>query len=275
MIVNNIPKFSIITPSYNMLDYLKLCHCSIMDQGVDVEHIVIDGGSYDGTVEWLKEQKDIVWISEKDRGMYDAINKGLKIANGEILACLNCDEQYLPGTLKKILKIFETNKHIDVIYGHTIIIDENGKCIVLKKAAKLYPFLVAVNNLYVYTASIFYRKNVFENVKLNDKNISVSDGEFIIDALLAGYKFLKINEYLSTFMLHGLNISWGTKALNEKYYLFNKYYSKYRYLYKFGKIFYYLNRLISRCYTEKKNTYSIYVEPKERTVFPFKNKFIF
>jgi glycosyltransferase involved in cell wall biosynthesis len=94
---------SIVTPSYNMLDYLKRCHASIADQEkVSFEHLVIDGASKDGTPEWLRENPDIVSLSEPDNGMYDAINKGFRLAKGRILAYLNCDEQYLPGTLKYV-----------------------------------------------------------------------------------------------------------------------------------------------------------------------------
>jgi len=81
---------SVITPSYNMLPYLRRCAASVADQeGGKFEHIVIDGGSTDGSGEWLAKQGHIRSISEKDNGMYDAINKGLKQANGNILAYIN------------------------------------------------------------------------------------------------------------------------------------------------------------------------------------------
>ncbi len=90
-------KVSVVTPSYNMLDYLKRCHKSVADQrGVDVEHIVVDGLSTDGTKEFLESQASIHAIIERDQGMYDAVNKGLLTARGEIMSYLNCDEQYLP-----------------------------------------------------------------------------------------------------------------------------------------------------------------------------------
>ena len=100
------PSFTIVTPSFNMLSYLKLCHRSIADQEVDCEHVVIDGGSADGTADWLDRHPNIISISEPDDGMYDAVNKGFALAKGEILAYLNCDEQYLPGALKSSWRLF-------------------------------------------------------------------------------------------------------------------------------------------------------------------------
>src|SRR5205809_81991 len=91
------PRVSVITPSFNMLEFLKRCHRSVADQGVHLEHIVMDGGSSDGTAEWLAGSDVSLWQSASDAGMYDAVNKGLQLASGDILAYLNCDEQYLPG----------------------------------------------------------------------------------------------------------------------------------------------------------------------------------
>src|SRR3954447_16040811 len=97
---------SVVTPSYNMLPYLRRACASVADQeGCTFEHIVVDARSTDGTPEWLatRGQPHIV---EPDRGMYDAVNKGLRVARGGVLAYLNCDEQYLPGTLRFVRERF-------------------------------------------------------------------------------------------------------------------------------------------------------------------------
>src|SRR5258708_40267565 len=90
---------SIITPSFRSSAWLKLCIASVADQRVSLEHIVQDAGSDDGTLDWLPQDRRVQLFAEKDQGMYDAINRGLRRANGDILGYLNCDEQYLPGTL--------------------------------------------------------------------------------------------------------------------------------------------------------------------------------
>ena len=109
------PDISIVTPSFNMLKYLPLAHASIADQGVTVEHIVMDGGSSDGTVDWLKQRPEIDAVSEKDRGMYHALNKAIGRATASIIGHLNCDEQYLPGTLQRVLTYFESHPEVDFV----------------------------------------------------------------------------------------------------------------------------------------------------------------
>src|ERR1700731_1356139 len=109
---------SIITPSFRASKWLKLCIASVADQkGVAFEHIVQDSCSDDGTQQWLSNDPRVTAFIEKDNGMYDAINRGLRRASGEICAYLNCDEQYLPGTLAKVAKFFDTHPKLDVLFG--------------------------------------------------------------------------------------------------------------------------------------------------------------
>src|SRR5690349_21578927 len=107
---------------------------SVADQeGVSVEHVIQDGGS-DGihnafatTVETLgRKEYQPRLVVEKDNGMYDAINRGLKSAHGEICAYLNCDEQYLPGTLSQVVRFFASHPEIDVLFGDAVLVDAEG-----------------------------------------------------------------------------------------------------------------------------------------------------
>src|ERR1044071_161951 len=108
---------SIITPSFRSSRWLKLCIPSVADQGVEHEHIVQDACSDDGTQDWLPGDPRVIAVVEKDRGMYDAVNRGLRKASGEILAYLNCDEQYLPGALQAVEKFFQTHPDVDMVFG--------------------------------------------------------------------------------------------------------------------------------------------------------------
>src|SRR5688572_24196636 len=95
--------FSIITPSFRSSKWLQLCIPSVGDQqGVSLEHIVQDAGSDDGTLDWLPTDQRVQAYVEKDAGMYDAVNRGLRRAQGDFLAYINCDEQYLPGALQAV-----------------------------------------------------------------------------------------------------------------------------------------------------------------------------
>src|SRR6202167_2040228 len=109
-------KFSIITPSFRNSAWLKLCIASVADQeGVEFEHIVQDSCSDDGTQDWLPHDSRVKAFIGKDGGMYDAVNRGYRRATGDILAYLNCDEQYLPGALKKVQQFFETHPQVEVL----------------------------------------------------------------------------------------------------------------------------------------------------------------
>lgn len=119
---------SIITPTYNSEQYIENCIRSVMLQDAVFEHIIVDGGSTDGTLQILKKyenQYNMRWISEKDNGMYDAISKGFKMAKGDVFAWINSDDQYLPWTLKTVQKIFE-NPAVKWIQGMPSYMNADG-----------------------------------------------------------------------------------------------------------------------------------------------------
>src|SRR6185369_16702409 len=120
-------KISVVTPSFRNSDWLKLCIASVADQaGVEVEHIVQDSQSDDGTQDWLPQDQRVKAFIEKDAGMYDAINRGWRRAGGEILAYLNCDEQYLPGALQAVEEFFRNHPDTDVVFADTLVLDRDG-----------------------------------------------------------------------------------------------------------------------------------------------------
>src|SRR5262245_27194183 len=115
-------QFSIVTPSFRSSQWLRLCIASVADQeGVSFEHIVQDSCSDDGTGDWLPSDSRVKAFIEKDQGMYDAVNRGFRRSQGEILAYLNCDEQYLPGALKKVADFFAAHPGVDVAAADTIV----------------------------------------------------------------------------------------------------------------------------------------------------------
>lgn len=124
-------KFSIVTPSFNQCAFLAQTMQSILSQqgDFDLEWIVVDGGSTDGTVELLKSISDprVRWTSEKDRGQSDAVNKGLSCASGEIVGWLNSDDLYTPGALDRVRRAFGEHAGIAWLAGRCAIIDSSGK----------------------------------------------------------------------------------------------------------------------------------------------------
>src|SRR5262245_66550074 len=114
-------RFSIATPARNSLWTLRRAVGSVRGQGpVPLQHLVQDACSNDGTPEWLALQRDLDARSEPDGGMYDAIGRCWRRADGEILSWLNADEQYLPGSLERVAAAFAADPSIDVVWGNAI-----------------------------------------------------------------------------------------------------------------------------------------------------------
>src|ERR1043165_7317408 len=134
------PLVSIITPSYNQAAYLEQTIQSVLTQDYPrIEFMVIDGGSTDASVEIIKKYADRLayWVSEKDSGQAEAINKGLTRAKGEILAWLNSDDYYLPNTILAVVRCFDENPDVDLIYGDMLAVDGDGRIINLLKYKQL------------------------------------------------------------------------------------------------------------------------------------------
>ncbi len=136
------PRISIITPVYNNASFIENCIMSVLNQGYpNLEYIVIDGGSTDGTVETIQKYaaKLAYFVSEKDRGQTHALNKGFAWATGDVLAWLNADEEYLPGTLHEVGKAFITNSELDFFFGNRIIINKDFKEVGRKTWVPMHP----------------------------------------------------------------------------------------------------------------------------------------
>jgi len=125
----NPPKISVITPSLNQAAFIEQTISSVLGQGYpNLEYIIIDGGSTDGTVDLIRkhERHLAYWVSEKDAGQSNAINKGLKRATGDIIAYINSDDYYLDGAFKRVADAYRENPDIDLWYGRCRIVDQFG-----------------------------------------------------------------------------------------------------------------------------------------------------
>lgn len=105
----------------------------VLVSGATYEHLVMDGGSTDGTPCWLAERSEIGSVLERDAGMYDAVNKGFRRAHSALVSHLNCDEQYLPGALAFVRDYFGRHPEVDVLFGDALIIRPDGSLIAFRK----------------------------------------------------------------------------------------------------------------------------------------------
>jgi glycosyltransferase involved in cell wall biosynthesis len=253
------PQISIVTPSYNMLPYLKLCCASITDQGVSLEHIVMDGRSTDGTAEWLKEQPLVKGFSEKDSGMYNALNKAIDKAQADIVGHLNCDEQYLPGVLSFVIQYFDEHQEIDFIAGNFLVIDPAGNLVAYRKSFQpRWPYFFS-NYLYTTTCTLFYRRKIFTQCRFDESYRSIADVIFLYDVLKKRFRGVHIPKYFATFTYSGKNLSLNPISDQEKI-RFGKTLPRWFKLFRLFFFFlFFVEKILNNTYFEKsKLSYAIY-----------------
>ena len=209
---------SIVTPSYRNSGWLKLCIASVADQrGVAVEHIVQDAGSDDGTQDWLPHDARVRAFIEKDSGMYDAINRGYRRATGEVLAYLNCDEQYLPGALEAVAAHFEREPATDILLADTVVTNAQGEFVCCRKSLPPWPQVVWIHNPTI-TSSVFIRRRVLEKHQLyfDPKWRALGDIFWMIEAVNRGLNFAVLRRYTSIFTDSGENLCLSPAAMRER-----------------------------------------------------------
>ncbi len=192
--------FSVVTPSLNCKEFILRNIESVRAQGFgpdEVEHWVIDGGSTDGTIELLKAQKDIKWISEPDKGLSDAVNKGIQRSKGEWIIWLNADDYLAPNAFRAFLQYKKDYPDIKIFCGELAILRYDGTL------EQIYPaWDYNLNDLLgkrtgINQASTFIHREVFEKVGLLDVNDRYTmDYEFLVRAM-HHYKCVPINHVLA------------------------------------------------------------------------------
>lgn len=161
------PRITVITPSFNQAPFIAQCIDSVLDQNYpNLQYLVVDGGSTDDTLDILRNYRDrIVWKSERDRGQSDAVNKGLRAAEGEIIGWLNSDDYYLPDCLQRIAQCFAANPNAAMVYGRALMVDRDGDTIREYPTFKLHRDDLR-RKCYVCQPTVFVRRSVLEEVGL-------------------------------------------------------------------------------------------------------------
>ncbi len=163
----NYPKISIITAVYNQVEFIERAIKSVVDQNYpNLEYIIMDGGSTDGTLEIINNYSSRITkiISEPDGGLYHALNKGLNLATGEIMAWLNSDDMYHEKSLFIVAELFTMDTTIEFLMGHKTTYDEQDRCFVngtLRNWSK-YDFFIEKNHWGIQQESTFWRRSLWE-----------------------------------------------------------------------------------------------------------------
>lgn len=184
---------SIITPVYQGERFIEACIKNVIDQNLkEMEHIIIDGGSNDQTVDivksYAKRYKHIKWISEKDRGQSDAMNKGIAMSTGEIIGILNVDDYYEPNTLNRVLEIFKILPEPSFLVGNCNMLGDDEEIYHINKPKKLKLIdLVSMTSPFpVNPSAYFYHKSLHTKVQLYELNEHYAmDLDFILKAIQA------------------------------------------------------------------------------------------
>lgn len=195
-------KFSIITPCLNAKDHIEVAIRSVMAQSHPYfEHIIVDGGSTDGTVDILKRFPHLTWISEPDSGQSNAMNKGFDMATGDLIAYLNADDYLLPDAFSTVLPAFASGA--DFVVGDVLVkMDEgyfvNSPRLRFQEMIRHWEPNAFPNNPVGY----FYRRAIQERVPFNEDNHLMMDVEFLLDASLLT-DFVKVDEILGVYRAFG------------------------------------------------------------------------
>lgn len=224
------PLLSIVTPTYNRAGYIEDTILSVLGQSYKhIEYIVMDGGSTDDTINVLEKYRKrdgrLTYASGKDDGMYDAINKGLAGATGDILAYINSDDLYTPGVLEAVVAYFGKHPDVDVVYGDTLVANcETGKVHVNLYMSHPESWLRAGG--IIAQPTVFMRRRCWENAGGFRREVKyLGDCEYWLRLVDRGYRFGKINEVIAIELNHGdtLRSTMANEIENEKRLLRQRY----------------------------------------------------
>lgn len=201
------PQISVVTPSYNQADFIEETILSVKAQGYDdVEHIVVDGGSTDGTIDILRKHEDdydLRWVSEEDRGQTHAINKGIEMAKGEWIGWLNSDDKYLPGAFRALKIGVCANPSVDVVYGDLLFVDEEGAPFRKRYHTRPSKFIHRYWTLFTANHCTFFHETVFETVgKLDEELEFAMDVDLFSRMLDADLNYYHVPEFIGARRMH-------------------------------------------------------------------------
>jgi len=196
------PKISIVTPSYNQAQFIERTILSILNQNYpNLEYIIIDGGSTDGSVEIIRKYEKYLayWISEKDKGQSYAINKGFKMATGELIGWQNSDDIYLPETFRYVAELVK-KKNYELIFGDIVIIDEEDRPIRTLRYGPWPRFMLKNSGMSFANQATFWARGLQQKSgPLREDLHYAFDGEFFYRLVISTKKIKHLPEVMACF----------------------------------------------------------------------------
>lgn len=201
------PLVSIVTPSYNQGPYIKTNLLSVMNQDYpNIEHIVVDGGSTDNTLDVLKKYENkynLKWISEPDKGQSDAVNKGFEMAEGEIIGWANSDDAYFDTqAISYVVSEFQKSPDIDIIYGDGVYIDEQNTVLRVCHTVPWLNYNRLRRRTFFFHPSVFFKRKIVQEYRLDINLDFAMDYEYCLRLAKDKFKFGHVNKILSAFRTH-------------------------------------------------------------------------
>lgn len=200
------PRISVVVPSFRQARFIRETLVSLLEENYpNLELIIVDGGSDDGTIEILREFNSQIawWVSEPDRGQAHAINKGFARSTGDIMAWLNSDDRIVPGSLHLIARFFEAHPQVDIVYGNRILINEEsreiGRWILPSHSDRVLKWVD-----FVPQETLYWRRQAWQEVggSLDESFQFAMDWDLLLRFSKAKLRFQHLPEFLGLFRIH-------------------------------------------------------------------------
>jgi glycosyltransferase involved in cell wall biosynthesis len=217
--MQNNPLVSIITVVFNGVKHIEQTIQSVFRQTYPhIEYIIVDGGSTDGTVPVIKkyEHQLYKWISEKDRGISDAFNKGIALATGDIIGMINADDFYEPDAVQQVVDHFQEG---EIFYGDLRLLRKERVDFVVKGDHELLPRLMTINH-----PTVFVKKEVYKKLGVFDESYACAmDYDLLLRFYVNNYRFVYVPAVLANMRWDGISDKYWIRGCRETLHIKNKY----------------------------------------------------